>query len=237
MDGRFLSDPAVVSASRAFVCVRLKTYEDAEEAEVLTSIWVSGRSGVLENTTFALLAPDGRTLLCRPGRSPDFAFRDAAEMSTFMARLAASHPARDVALPYPRVASVRLALDVAACDGLPLVVAHGVDPARLAPLCWGRFAGDAVWAATSDADDLSMITGDAGRGILVVQPDRFGQAGAVLERLPADVDPDRLAAALAKHHAEPVDEREHMRLGERLGVRWETAIPVTDPNGPPPRRR
>ena len=59
MDGSFLSDADVVAASRKFVCIRLSTYEDAEEAEFLRSIYV-GRSGDLENTVFAILSPDGK---------------------------------------------------------------------------------------------------------------------------------------------------------------------------------
>ena len=35
MDRSYLSDPDVVSASRDFVCVRLVTFEDAEEMALL----------------------------------------------------------------------------------------------------------------------------------------------------------------------------------------------------------
>ena len=47
MDRSYLSDPAVVAASRSFVCVRLLTYENAREAELLRGIF-RGRSGELE---------------------------------------------------------------------------------------------------------------------------------------------------------------------------------------------
>src|SRR5262245_31890428 len=96
MDRSFLSDASVVAASREWVCVRLLTYENAAEAEMLTSLFV-GRSGQLENTTFALLAPDGKTKLSRAGRSPDFAFRGgpgespAAEMASAMVEIAARY--------------------------------------------------------------------------------------------------------------------------------------------------
>jgi hypothetical protein len=241
MDRRFLSDPAVVAASRRFVCIRLKTYESAEEARVLTSIFVGG-SGQLENTTFALLAPDGRTLLARPGRSPDFAFEDAADMASFMEDAAADRPGRPgVALPLPLSATVRLALDVAACDDLPLVVVHarGAEErdalvARLAAPAWGPLAGRAVWAATLERRDLGAIEGDIEPGVLVIAPGEFGVDGAVLERLPSDLDDAalavRLSAALSRYRAPPArDTRDHIREGRRQGVEWTTAIPETDP--------
>ena len=64
----------MIAASRKFVCVRLATYESKEEADLLTDIFV-GRSGELENTTFVILAPDGKKRLTRAGRGPMFAFR------------------------------------------------------------------------------------------------------------------------------------------------------------------
>src|SRR5438034_5706728 len=70
MDRDYLSSPRVVAASKGLVCARLLTSESADEAKVLTSFFV-GRSGQLENTTFVLVAPDGKTPLSRAGRSPD----------------------------------------------------------------------------------------------------------------------------------------------------------------------
>ena len=68
MDRSFLSQPEVIAASRHFVCVRLTTYEDKEEGEFLKSFHVT-RSGELENTVAALLAPDGKRQLARASRS------------------------------------------------------------------------------------------------------------------------------------------------------------------------
>lgn len=62
MDRSFLSRPEVVRASRQFVCIRLATYESFEEAQMLRGIFLGG-SGQVENTTFALLSPDGKTPL------------------------------------------------------------------------------------------------------------------------------------------------------------------------------
>ena len=64
MDRSFLSKPEVIAASRAFVCVRLTTYEDKEEGEFLTTFRVTC-SGELENTVFTILSSDGKKQLAR----------------------------------------------------------------------------------------------------------------------------------------------------------------------------
>ncbi len=132
MDRSFLSDKAIVAASRDYVCIRLATYESKDEARVLKSIFV-GRSGDLENTTFALLTPQGERV-GRAGRSPDFAFGDPGEMVAAMKKLAARQAPSPAKRELPIVKNVRLALDVAACDGLPLVVLLEKDKAALAKL-------------------------------------------------------------------------------------------------------
>ena len=94
MDRSFLSKPEVIAASRQFVCVRLTTYEDEIEAKFSKDLFAT-RSGEVENTTFALLAPDGKTRLSRTGRSARNVFTDAAEMAAAMKRIvsAGSAPA------------------------------------------------------------------------------------------------------------------------------------------------
>src|SRR5271156_4216622 len=88
MDRSFLSKPAVIAASRQFVNIRLTTYENATEAKFLKTICPTG-SGQLENTVFAILAPDGKRQLTRASRSPREAFDDAADMARAMNRIAA----------------------------------------------------------------------------------------------------------------------------------------------------
>ena len=46
----FLADQDVIAASRKFVCIRLATYENADENEVLKGVFAPG--GVLQNTVF-----------------------------------------------------------------------------------------------------------------------------------------------------------------------------------------
>jgi len=60
-----------VVLSRDWVCVRLASYENEQESEYLKKLY-RGRTGELNNTTFALVAPDGKTLLASAGRGPEF---------------------------------------------------------------------------------------------------------------------------------------------------------------------
>src|SRR5262245_45492737 len=129
MDRSFLSQAEVVAASRKFVCVRLATYEDKDEGAFLKSLLLT-RSGELENSVFVILSADG-TPLIRAARSPKQHYADAAQMAKAMDRIASDNApkagASSAAPLLPRVANVRLALDVAACDNQPLVVLYTPD--------------------------------------------------------------------------------------------------------------
>src|SRR5947209_3773331 len=94
MDRSFLSQPEVITASRRFVCIRLATYENAEEGSLLKSL-VRTRSGELENSVFAILAPDGQRRLIRAARSPKDAYRVAAQMGAGMNRIADGYQVRE----------------------------------------------------------------------------------------------------------------------------------------------
>ena len=251
MDRSFLSQAMVVAASRRFVCIRLLTYESAVEAEVLKSFFI-GRSGLLENTTFVLLAPDGETPLSRAGRSPAFAFQathgqNAAEvmagaMDAISARYEKSEGGGKTPAALPLTVDFRRGLDVAACDGLPLVVLASGDAKgqaalaeRAAALAWSApFVGRFAWAVGAAPADLAKIEGASGKtGLLVVEPDAYGLTGKLLAAAPADADEKTLAKALAdglsRHHPIEKDPRRHIEEGKRLGVRWKTEIPETDP--------
>src|SRR5688572_17584766 len=122
MDRSFLFEPAVVAKSRDFVCIRLATYESASEAKVLTSVFTA-RSGVLENTVFAMLAPDGTTPLVRSGRMWREAFGTPEEgirrMGEFAAKYSGTAP---VGGEVPWLVDLRRAMNVAACEIQPLEI-------------------------------------------------------------------------------------------------------------------
>ena len=243
MDRSFLSQPEVIAASRPFVCIRLTTYENKKEADLLKSIFV-GRSGDVENTTFTILSPDGKQTLVRPGRSARHSFASAADMAAALNRITKQHEVRktEAEPALPKVPSVRLALDVAACDNQPLVVlaaraAETLGPleGRVRTLAWSSdFLGQAVYATTTDLADLKSIDEvPAGGGLLVIQPDRFGLKGRVLAHAAVDAAATELArtlqAGIAQHRRVDKTFENHVREGHRLGVFWETLIPVTDP--------
>jgi hypothetical protein len=241
MDRCFLSQAEVVAASRRFVCVRLLTYEDRTEGAFLKSL-VRTRSGELENTVFALLSPDGKQVLTRASRSARHTFGDARQLAETMDRCAGRYAAREFPAALPAVPSVRLALNVAACDHRPLVVAFAPEAMarrrlaeRLASLVWDeRFRGRFTYVTAAAATELSAIQdAPTEAGVFVVQPDRFGLAGKALKQVGAEAPPAALAACLTYGLAlhRPSDEAfgEHVRDGHQQGVFWETIIPVTDP--------
>ena len=139
MDRSFLADKDVIAASRKFVCIRLATFENAEENEVLKGFFARG--GNLENTVFTLLTPDGKTKLVTAGRSPVWAFGGVSgrginaqpeepikKMGQTMEAIALVYPGKGKAAkgspPLPYLADLRLALNVSAADRQPLVVVY-----------------------------------------------------------------------------------------------------------------
>src|SRR5437763_12248202 len=129
MDRSFLLQKEVIEASRDFVCVRLATYEDKEEADYLVQVF-RGRLGTLENTVFAVLSPDGKKYLARPGRGPNFAFANSKDMADQMRNMAAQYKPADVERTLPAMKDFRVSLNVAACDNMPVVVAVSDDTAE-----------------------------------------------------------------------------------------------------------
>jgi hypothetical protein len=197
----------------------------------------------VENTTAAILSSDGQRRLSRAARGLREVFGDAANMATAMKRIARENPGRESPADeaeLPGVATVRLAVDVAACDNRPLVVLFAPDAEgrkalekKMATLAWSdEFRGRFVWAATTNADDAKMIAG-AKPGVMVVQADRFGQKGTVLKRVNVDAAHAELVNllrdGLAKHKTSDKNFGSHVRAGQQQGVFWETALPVTDP--------
>lgn len=137
------------------------TYENASEADVLKSLWRPGAP--LENTLFALLDPNGRALT-RGTRSPGWIFRDAAAMAQGMNDLARQYPGHGVLHGLPVVDTVRLGLNVAACDKLPLAIVVGEGRElialedKLAQLSWRTDLVGALTYTAGSRRDLSSIT-------------------------------------------------------------------------------
>jgi hypothetical protein len=241
MDRSFLSQPEVIASSRQLICVRLTTYEDQAEGAFLKSL-NTGRSGELENSVFGIFTPDGKEQLIRPARGMRQVFADSSEMAAAMNRLARKYPPTGDAITLPRVANLRLALDVAASDNQPLVILAGNNAAsrrklegQIATLAWDKeFVGRFVYVASTDPNELKLLEGvNSGSEMFIVQPDKYGLKGKVLEQCGGDASRERLAdrlrAAAAAFMPSDKSFANHVLEGQRLGHFWETVIPVTDP--------
>lgn len=232
-----MSDPAVVTASRQFICIRPCTYEDSDESALLRGFF-AGRQDRLENTVFAVLDPEGREQILRGNRSPRMLFNDAAAFAArlegiagrFEQRPSARRPAREL----PLIANLRLAANVAACDSMPLVVIVGKDAKErdrlaglLAPHAWSEaFVGRFHWV-TMERKEAGAAEGfDLAPGVRVFQPDAFGQTARVLSKVGRRPDEKDLRAlledALEAHDPSAKSRRAHVREGKRRGIHWES---------------
>lgn len=244
MDRSFLSDERVVSASRNFVCIRLATYESKAEAEFTKSIFI-GRSGQLENTTFAILSHNGQELLARPGRGPSRAFVDSDAMSTALQEIAAAYLKKTTAYKPPSeipwTQRLDLALNIAAADKLPLIVVVqdrlGQDDMMerfLGRLAWSdAFLGQFVYTKVSEQRELAPIMdADTAAGILVVHPGTFGLTGRVLLQWHQHDNKHAFRSTLTQLVRDfprwSKDHESHVQLGLQLGLEWKSRIQVTD---------
>ena len=248
MDRSFLSVTPVIQASRRFVCIRTLTYEDAEERDFQRTLFI-GRSGDVENTTFCILSPDATKPITRAGRSVHQIFQSPQQMHDWMGEAADYYDAErkkaglksEALSALPRVPNVRLGLNTAAADDLPLVVLYGKtreETTRLetaiGSLAWKpEFVGRCTYAAAGAAADLGAVDSGAVKpGVLVIQPSQFGLEGKTLARVDATATPEQLADALRqglqKFKPRQLFGRDYMRAGQAAGVFWETKLPVTD---------
>jgi hypothetical protein len=241
MDRSFLSQPEVVAASRTMVCVRLATYESASEAQLLASIFRGG-SGQLENTVFAILDSDGRTPLVRSGRSPH-QFGSASELASTMLAIERGHKQQRWSpgiAGVPRIESVRLALNVAACDHLPLLVTYAPTQQRVRELeravadtAWSEgVEGRVLFASTARLQEVQQFSRDAlEEGYFLVRPDEFGLHGRLVASFSQQTVGLQLAQAAEAYRSHPLAPLDHIRQGHQQGIRWQTQVPVTDPGG------
>ena len=244
MDRSFLSNEKVIEASRNFVCIRLATYEDEAEAEFLRTVYV-GKTGDLENTVFVLMSPDTKENLCRPGRSPDFAFRSPNSLAAEMNKIAERYEVSDtIANPIlPQLKDVRLGLNVSSCDGLPSVVcvADENNPAdlmqnALAPMAYSEeLAGKFVYSTTTEPSMLNSVANYSGQpGILLIEPGEYGLDGKLVQYFSPSTKTSVIEKALINYANSAgkitKEHSSHVRTGRREGVTWETEIPVEDRN-------
>jgi len=230
----------VVTASRNFVCVRPKSFEDIDESELLLSIF-KGRNGRLENTVFTVLDSEGEEKLVRSGRSPKWISSSGEDFAEMLEELAKEHVSESKgkvkSRSMPSIKGLKLAMNVAACDSMPLVVAVGKDEKEakkqrelLAPLAWSEeFVGRFRWVSLAGTEGLDEHEGmPTSAGVYIVQPDPYGVTCEVLAQAKQGAKSKALSEALtkaAKEFEAPRLRRRglHVREGERKGYSWEHA--------------
>lgn len=241
MDRSYWSDQEVVKASRQFVCARLITFEDGDEARLMKRIWGSRRP---VNTAFAIMDPFGRKTLTRTGRSPSMMFDDAGALAAKMTEIAERHPPKGKVEPkdlgLPILEDVRIALNVTECDAQQLVVIRGgvkqVEQLRkrLTALCWSKeLIGRFLYAVADENTDWSTLDGAdkaPQAGVLVVKSDTYGLTGKVVAAAKATATTeelgDLLTKAAAAHKPKSVDTRRLRRQGKRKGLKWQSELPT-----------
>lgn len=231
----------MVAASREWICVRPASYESADEAEVLVRFF-SGPKGTLQNTVFCLVEPDGKRQLTRGGRSARFVYSDAEALAEGLGEHLAKFKTKDRPRDLPTIADLRLGLNIASCDDLPLVVgvakgarSQGKLREQLAEFAWGEAcAGRAHYVILEEPGDLGEWEGyDPKAQIHVLAPEAYGRHGEVLASL-ASGDKDLEEAfrvALGSYQPLQKDDRRHVRQGSRAGIEWDAELPVTDEGG------
>lgn len=197
-----------------------------------------GRSGQLENTVFAILDPKGSKNLIPPSRGPR-QYGNAQNLAAEMDRISVMYPGR-AEKDVPKNHNLRLALNIAACDSLPLVISVGSQQSRhedvLKTLIWNeQIQGRAIYAQITLPRDRALITGlSVQSGIVVVRPNTFGTGGEMIGQLSGQPSISELSRWLSK--AKPAsgkETREHIRQGREQKVYWKTQVPITDPEGKP----
>lgn len=168
-------------------------------------------------------------------------YRTPAEMAAAMKQLAAKFPAKGAPTAIPAMHDFRLSLNTAACDSMPLVVAVGGGEEILSKLAWTpELLGKWAYAPVASVAEVKTAGLSLEPGIYAIEPDRFGQKGAVLASWPLGTDPavvtKGLLDAQKRHKGDGKVAREHIAAGVQQGILWKSLLPNTDPNGPPPRR-
>jgi hypothetical protein len=203
-----------------------------------------GGSGDLRNFGFALTSPDFEQMRQRSSRGPNFVYDDAAAMAVNLNEIAADYPPKasepKSGRPVPEMKNVRLAVNVASCDGLPCLVLAGPDEIalekmkrNLSEVIWDNdVAGLFIFGSTVEKDDLSMIDGKLQSGFLVVRPDAFGVKGEVITTLAGNLTGEalkkELLSAIEDYQRISKTHGMHVREGRQTDIEWKTAVEVPD---------
>ena len=195
----------------------------------------TGKSGQLKNTKFAILSLDGNRRLTAAGRGLVPVFHRAVNMVAIMNRVTSQNTRErnpllmDTRLPLMK--NVDLDLNVAAADGLSLIVTITDNNKQLERineslvyLAWkDSFLGPFISASILDNRELQPITGiDVDEGILVIDLGQFGLSGKVSVQFGSEVNLNDLEASLrhviSGFRRKYQDHTVHVALGIQLGI-------------------
>jgi hypothetical protein len=195
----------------------------------------------LENTVFTVLDSEGEKQLTRSGRSPKWISSSGKDFAEMLEELTKEHVSASKGKRKPRslpsIKGLKLAMNVAACDSMPLVVAVAKDEKDakkqrelLAPLAWSdEFVGRFRWVSLVGTEGLLEHEGmPTSTGFYIVQPDPYGVTCEVLAQAKPGAKSKALSEALteaAEAFEAPRFKRrgQHVREGERKGYSWEHA--------------
>ena len=223
--------------------MRPLTYENEQELAFLTSVYA--RRGALENTSFGILEPDGKTHLVRAARSPSRVFRDASKMAAEMDKITAKFTGKEAVaakdLGLPVMESVKFALNTAACDTRLIAIIHTTETqslnaleTKLAPIAWGKdVVGHFLYATTANAKDLDPIKQAGGKqGLFLIKPGTFGLSGELIAHIAGDASSDEIREAMIAAHAAnkgySKDSRQHIGAAEKASAKWQSATSLNE---------
>ena len=234
-----------IEASRAFVCVRIETYENKENEEMIRSL-LNGRYA---NTAFCMFDPQGTRRLSRTGRSPtqvigrhgsDSNVVVIKEMEKIAARYK-SNDAKDTDAILQDFLSFGQALNVASADQrlLVFVDADQAGIEKLKPNLQKLFADKDVigrfhldFKGDEDSEWSKAIKDSENEpGINFIQAGKFGLEGSVVKRLSLDSSLTELKDNLLAENKtfssteERKDYGKHVMEGNRKGIKYESEIP------------
>ncbi|MEO0445310.1 MAG: hypothetical protein AAF191_04460 [Verrucomicrobiota bacterium] len=168
----------------------------------------------------------------------------ATELSTIASKYTDDLQSEPPTRPIPAMKSVRLAVNVASCDGLPCLLVIGRNEteltrlnAKLGAVIWEpELAGQFICASTTQTSDLSIIKGDTPTsGYLIVRPDAYGLEGeaiaSIQEPASATAFTSSLLEVAANYQRLAKSHGQHVRQGRQSGISWDTEVAV------PERRR
>jgi hypothetical protein len=203
---------------------------------------VRGGGGELRNTTFALLDPSGEKALARTGRSPQMVYKNIDSFAVNLASLANKFKSKVGIKSLPLIPSLRLGLNIAACDGIPLVVIINNESRKWEKLFSNlvnlsqtdSLSGQAHYVLLKDTKEIENLKDyKSDNFVYILKPDSFGITGRVVATFRDKEDLSLIALETAFDTARISkkilsDSRQHVRQGRRKGITWESQMPRAD---------